>query len=40
MDYIDQQKYNNLKANNEYIKASKRLAEIKRKIPKSNEFLR
>ena len=37
-DYIDQQKYNNLKANNEYIKASKRLAEIKEKYPKVMNF--
>lgn len=37
-DYIDKQKYNNLKANNDYIKATKRLAEIKGKYPKVMDF--
>ena len=37
-DYIDKQKYNNLKANNDYIKATKRLAEIKEKYPKVMDF--
>lgn len=37
-DYIDREKYNNLKANNDYIKATKRLAEIKEKYPKVMNF--
>lgn len=37
-DYIDKVKSTNLKANNEYIKATKRLAEIKEKYPKVMDF--
>ena len=37
-DYIDKVKYTNLKANNDYIKATKRLAEIKAKYPKVMDF--
>lgn len=37
-DYIDREKYTSLKANNEYIKATKKLAEIKAKYPKVMDF--
>lgn len=37
-DYIDREKYSNLKKNDEYTKTNKRIVEIKEKYPNVRKF--